>query len=157
MSISITAPAVEVPYIDVRKSPRKYKVQNNISIWKKNLGRVRREALNNARHLHEVGKHDHGPNVAEVYQGNKIQHLINIESTLVIICIIIAGLSAIGTVFVPILIIITIVSAWIASIVYRFYMHHKTCYNYLLELNAQRCPYCHKALIVQYGKSIKSS
>lgn len=154
MSISKTAATVRVSHIDARAFANNNKAQNKITSWENKFHRATGRAIDNAHHLQNIDKKDFGPNVAEIYQENKIRRLVNVESYIMIISIFIAASFAIGAMFEPLLIIVTIFTGWFSTIAYRFYSHHLKCYHHLLELNAKRCPYCHESLLVHTGKIV---
>jgi hypothetical protein len=156
MYSSKAATTVNVYHHDPREFARNNKVRRKIAAWKNKFRKAIGKPMGNAHRLQGLNKEDYGPNVADVYQENKIQVLMNIELYLTILFVFVAASTAIGAMFISILMIVTIFTAWFSTITYRLYKHHSKCYYYLLELNAQKCPYCHKSLLDYTRKSIKS-
>jgi hypothetical protein len=100
----------------------------------------------NAYRLQEFGKgKEFGRNVAEVYKIDTLSRYIKIESVILLTCILVVSMSVV-VVFLgsAVFMIVTVISAWFASIAYRFYKTHRRCFWHLIEIAAQPCPYCGK-------------
>jgi hypothetical protein len=131
------------------------KAWDNVTRWERRRLEKVGKPLENARRLQALGKRvDLAPNVADVYRETDLRKLTRFELFVLIICALAAILSGIAAAFQPIYLTVTVVTAWFASIAFRFYRHHLKCHWYLMGLDARKCPHCGKAL-VPLGRSVE--
>lgn len=108
------------------------------------LRRKTSKALKNAYRLRSVGKgKEFGRNVAEYYKFDTLDRYVRIESAVLVGFVIVAVLSVFA-VFLgsPVFMVMTVMSAWLASITFRLYKHHRKCFWHLINLEMHSCPHC---------------
>jgi hypothetical protein len=129
---------------DVLDFKHSNKAWTNVKRWQ----RARFDALEKGRRLQSSGLQDQlGPLIVDAYTESTLRRYTRFELSIAMACITVAAISAITAVYDPVLFVLTIVSAWLASIAIRFYRHHLKCYWYIKTLNSQTCPYCGKSLV----------
>jgi len=105
-------------------------------------------AIDKGRRLQVMGQQDHlGPLIVDAYTEFTLRKYTRLELSITLACVFVAALSGIAAIYDPVLLVLTLISAWLASIAVRFYRHHLKCYWYIRTLNAQTCPYCGRSLV----------
>jgi hypothetical protein len=115
--------------------------------WKTNRKKVSAGPLENSRRLKSLGmKAELKPIIADVYTELALRAYTKFELSIILACIFVAVISGIAAFNETAFLIVTLVSAWFATIGIRFYRHHIKCYWYIKMLNSQTCPHCGKSL-----------
>jgi hypothetical protein len=105
-------------------------------------------AVDKGRSIQFLGRTDQlGPLIADAYTELTLRKYTRFELSVALACVSVAAISGIAAIYDPILLVLTIVSAWFASIAIRFYRHHLKCYWYVRTLNSQTCPFCGRSLV----------
>ena len=116
--------------------------------WKTALRRRTSEPMENASRLISLaGKGEMGPTVVDAYTEHVLGRYTKIEAITTTALTFAAALGVLASFSDGIFLIVTVVSAWLASIAYRAYRHHAQCLDYIRTLNSQICPHCGKPLV----------
>jgi len=139
--------SLRISELNIQKFKHNNKAWMNVTRWQRDRTKVSAKPLENSRRLQSLGmKAQLKPIIVDVYSEIALRRYTRLELSITLACVFIAIISGIASFAEAGFLIVTIVSAWLATIGLRFYRHHIKCYWYIKMLNSQTCPYCGKSL-----------
>ena len=80
-----------------------------------------------------------GSDFSEAHREMKLRKLVRAELFLTLTFIATTLASVMGAMYMPMLLIIAVFTAWFATIFFRLYWHHLKCFKRMVEPKAQQC------------------